>query len=96
MSGFLSVGQLLTSINHMKLYVIKVSENWDYCGGGGVIIADDFEEAKKLLLNHSEEGETLYNTEEEVDKNYNCWIVVESFDIKKESKRVVSLEYNWA
>lgn len=78
----------------MKLYIIKPSEKWHYCGGGGAIIAEDFKEAQEMLL--KQKDEKLYYSESEVEDNYSCWIKVEDFRVSGESKRIVLLDYNWA
>ena len=78
----------------MKLYVIKPSEKWSYCGGGCVIIADNFKEAQEMLL--KQKDEKLYYSESKVLDNYNCWVKVEDFIVEKESKRIVYFDYNWA
>lgn len=80
----------------MKMFVIKAYEGWSYCGGGGVILAKDLEEANSLLINEKEKL-TNFATEEEKKNGWYLWEVVEIFELPEISEsRIVLLEYNWA
>ncbi len=77
----------------MQLYVLRPSDHWNYCGGGRVVIAEDWEAVKQLFPD-----DKLYLTEDEVDKEEydNIWVKVEEFTIEKETQRIVLDDYNYA
>jgi hypothetical protein len=83
----------------MKLYVLKPSEEWSYCGGAIVAIAEDFEDLKKLCSENEEtSGEKIFYSQYDIksEDHYNMWVKVESFNVDGESRRVVFSDYNWA
>ncbi len=74
------------------LFIFKPSDDWSYCGGGLVIIADSFAECQKMFT------EELYKTEEEIPKTdflHNAWVLVETFKAPEQDSRIVLEDYNW-
>lgn len=79
----------------MKIFVFKPSEQWDYCGGGRVVIASSIEECNTMF---GEYRGVMYEKESDIPKEEFCriWVLVESFDTNLTEKRVVLDDSNWA
>ncbi len=83
----------------MKAYILKPSKIWSYCGGGLVILAESFEEAKKFVS-----SKNLHESEDEAEKfakennqNYDNWTLVATLECPyEEESRLVLLDENWA
>ena len=39
----------------MKIFIFDTSPGWSYCGGASVVIAENFDNAVKLLLDYKDE-----------------------------------------
>jgi hypothetical protein len=79
-----------------KAFIFKPSENWRYCGGGMVILADTFEEAKEI--GKVEELQNLYRNEKDIDSGnlWNNWVLVSELNCSEESEsKIVLSDYNW-
>lgn len=80
----------------MKLFVFSPVDSWEYCGGGYVVLAYDWEHA---LQNFQDDDHKLYKVAEDVPegKELYCWILVDSFDVDSTLEpRVVLDDFNWA
>ena len=87
----------------MKLFIFKPSDQWDYCGGGLVVVASDFEMVKDVILESNYKNRdcverfVLYKTENKSNKDVYSWVLVDVFEVDaNENERVVTLDYNWA
>lgn len=82
----------------MKLYILRPSKKWEYCGGAIVAIAKDFEDLKKLCKEYPETSdEKIFNSQAEIaDDSNNTWYVDSFILVEGQSRRVVYCDYNWA
>lgn len=80
----------------MKLFIFSPVDSWEYCGGGYVVIAYDWEHA---MQNFQDDDHKLYKMAEDVPegKDLYCWTLVDSFDVDTTLEpRVVLDDFNWA
>lgn len=80
----------------MKIFIFRPSKEWNYCGGGLVILASNLNACRELM---GHEGETLLEKELEESLEFasNIWILVDVFEVDTEQEeRVILYDYNWA
>lgn len=82
-----------------NIYIFKPSEQWRYCGGGLVIVAESFEEAQKLVAENPEPLKTakLFKKESDIDKEefMSIWILVETISVNYPESRIILHDENW-
>ena len=78
-------------------FIFKPSECWRYCGGGLVILADNFEEAQKLFDEELFKSETEAEQEAiKTNQDYKKWTLVDTLICEKEyESRIVLNDENW-
>jgi len=95
----------------LKLFCLKVSKHWEFCGGAAVVIAESVEEVQRLLTQREADihlehfgtpdasPSTIVVLEEEEDRhgdNTDTWVVAEVFPCSEATPRVVVFDYNYA
>ena len=77
-----------------KVYILKPSDSWEFCGGGRVAAVDSFQELKELFPDCA-----IFMTEEEAEKSKkisDIWVVVSNFTADIATSRIMLDNYNWA
>lgn len=91
----------------MKLFIFKPVDEWEFCGGGYVAIAESIDRAAEMFRNSSEyEKRTVFVGANNNPTDWNCaarknsdidtWELVEEFPTEETDERIVLLDYNWA
>lgn len=85
----------------MKLYIAKPSDNWAYCGGGLVAIANDLEDLRELLKSTEYTDDmSIFNSEDEIGSGefdgLRKWVIVEVLEVGEIERRIVLFNYHWA
>ena len=58
----------------MKLYILKPSDKWEWCGGGAVVLATTLANAQNKLQEREEyEKVSVYESEEMIPDNHECY-----------------------
>jgi hypothetical protein len=76
----------------MKIFVLKPSSRWSYCGGGRVVVAETLEAVKALFP----DDEIITDEGQETELSFDVWILLETFDTTETKSRVVLNDCNWA
>ncbi len=86
----------------MRVFIFEPC-NWEYCGGALGVIANDFDEAVKLLRKEGKErsnnhmGNFSESREDYPDENSGQWLLTNTFDISDSEKpRVFLFNFNYA
>lgn len=76
----------------MKLFIFKPHDDWSYCGGGRVVIAEDYQKAIELFP-----GDKFFKSDDDSIGEDVCdvWTLVEEFEVKADEPKIVLNEYNW-
>lgn len=85
----------------MKIFIFKTSDQWSYCGGGRVVVAEDYDKAIAFfpddLFAKSEEEMTEINCKTgDREKVCDLWVFVSSYDVGEVSEGIILDDYNWA
>ena len=85
----------------MKLYIFRPHEKWNYCGGSIIIIAENFNDCKKIFDlwgNYEDKCNMFFKEDEDTEYPYwDTWVLQEELEVNCELEpRVVLCNFNYA
>ena len=82
----------------MRIFIFKPAKIWDYCGGGLVAIAKNYDQVVNIIKENDSERELFQKepNKEDCEHTWETWVLVDSFELVTGDEGVVMEDYNWA